>query len=324
MPVATLLPFPELPLVDRTDLSRLEASRSLDPGRQAELGQYLTPGAVASFMASLFDAFTPATRLLDAGAGIGSLVAAAVSEACVRPSPPARIETVAYELDGALVPYLKRTLAECEASCRKRGIAFSSEVVAADFIEAAVERIEGGLFTPKQAGFTHAILNPPYRKLNTDSETRSRLRRAGIETSNLYTAFVALAVKLLDAGGELVAITPRSFCNGPYFRPFREFILKETALRRIHLFESRTATFAEDAVLQENVIFHLVKGVAQGEVVVSAGAGPDDEMPSMRVVPFKQIVRPGDPQLFIHLVPDDAGRQNRRRIREPAVLAGGS
>jgi len=35
------------------------------------------------------------------------------------------------------------------------------------------------------------------------------------ETSNLYTAFLAIAIKLLEPGGELVAITPRSFCNGP-------------------------------------------------------------------------------------------------------------
>ena len=62
-------------------------------------------------------------------------------------------------------------------------------------------------------------MNPPYRKPRSDSAERSRLSAAGIETSNLYSAFVWLALKLLAGGGELVAITPRSFMNGSYFRP---------------------------------------------------------------------------------------------------------
>ena len=41
--------------------------------------------------------------------------------------------------------------------------------------------------------FTSAILNPPYRKIHGESTTRQRLRTIGIETGNLYTAFLALA-----------------------------------------------------------------------------------------------------------------------------------
>jgi adenine-specific DNA-methyltransferase len=40
---------------------------------------------------------------------------------------------------------------------------------------------------------------------------------------------------LLDRSGELVAITPRSFCNGPYFKPFREDFLEAMSLRRLHV-----------------------------------------------------------------------------------------
>jgi hypothetical protein len=80
------------------------------------------------------------------------------------------------------------------------------------------------------------------------------LRLAGIETVNLYSAFVALALTLMQPGGQLVAIIPRSFCNGPYYRPFRAFLLRHAALRHIHLFASRTKAFKDDDVLQENVI----------------------------------------------------------------------
>lgn len=104
------------------------------------------------------------------------------------------------------------------------------------------------------APFSHAILNPPYKKIRSESEHRLILRRLGIETVNLYAAFVALSLLLLRRGGQLVAIIPRSFCNGPYYRPFREFLLARAAIRHIHLFASRNKTFKDDDVLQENII----------------------------------------------------------------------
>lgn len=83
---------------------------------------------------------------------------------------------------------------------------------------------------------------------------------AGIETVNLYSGFMALALDLLKEGGELVAIIPRSFCNGPYYKAFREKILKDSSIQRIHVFDSRTDAFSDDGVLQENIIIHLIKG----------------------------------------------------------------
>ncbi len=51
------------------------------------------------------------------------------------------------------------------------------------------------LFAAPRRDFTSAILNPPYRKIHSDSTARQRLREIGIETSSLYTAFLALAVR---------------------------------------------------------------------------------------------------------------------------------
>ena len=36
---------------------------------------------------------------------------------------------------------------------------------------------------------------------------------------------------------KMVAIIPRSFCNGPYFKPFREQFFSMMSLRHIHVFE---------------------------------------------------------------------------------------
>src|SRR4029077_4797438 len=130
-----------------------------------------------------------------------------------------------------------------------------------DFIQEMSAPLARNLFCAPPPAFDAAIANPPYRKINTDSSERRALRSVGVETSNLYAGFIALIQRLLVPGGQLVGITPRSFCNGPYFRPFREDFLANLALQRIHVFDSRDAAFRSDKVLQENIIFHAVKGL---------------------------------------------------------------
>jgi adenine-specific DNA-methyltransferase len=151
-----------------------------------------------------------------------------------------------------------------------------------------------------------AIINPPYRKIRSHSSTRLLLRSAGIEASNLYAGFVALITRLLHKGGELVAITPRSFCNGPYFKPFRQDFLKAMSLRRLHVFESRSAAFSADAVLQENIIVHAVKGAPKPEhVIISSSSGAHGGAVTERKVDFREIVSANDAEQFIHLPTGD-------------------
>ena len=220
-------------------------------------------------MASLFDKdWVGPVRLLDAGAGVGSLTAAFVEEFCRSKSVVPSIDATAYELDPIMAEFLQTTLFDCERVCDTAGIRFSSEFLQMDFIETCTNQllsIPGPLFADSVPGlsFTHVIMNPPYKKIHSASVHRRQLQSVGIETSNLYTAFLSLAIKLLAKEGELVAITPRSFCNGPYFKPFRELLLGEMNLRRIHVFESRTDAFSDDEVLQESVIFHAVKNQSQ-------------------------------------------------------------
>jgi adenine-specific DNA-methyltransferase len=289
-------------LVESVDFLRLDASRALDPERQVAMGQFMTPPDVARLMASMFECRGKTLRLLDAGAGIGSLSAAWVAHLCARDERPAAISVVAYEIDPDLADRLRVTMDVCRAHCEDVGIAFTSEIHREDFIAVGVSA-EGRLFADSAIEpFDCAIINPPYRKLQTDSKTYRLLKSAQLETSNLYTAFLSIAVRLLRPTGELVAITPRSFCNGPYFLPFRRSFLEAMTLRRIHSFESRSQAFSDDEVLQENVIFHAVKTPArQGTVIVSSSLGPEDECSTWRELDFSRIVKPDDPDLFIHI-----------------------
>lgn len=300
-------------LVDGVDFLRLDANRKLDPARRSELGQFMTPPATARLMASMFEATFENIRLLDAGAGVGSLTAAFVDEVSARSRRPRTLHVTACEVDHELAEYLKNTLEQCRKTAEKQSIEFTSELIERDFIEDSARKLRQEMFAPFH-GFNCAILNPPYRKINSESEMRLMLREVGIETSNLYTAFLSLALMLLLPGGELVAITPRSFCNGPYFKPFRKQLLDTMTIRRIHVFDSRQAAFQEDEVLQENVIFHGMKGVHPRKVLISSSTGPEDDLITLREIEYPQLVAPGDPEYFIHIVPDQLGASVAEKI----------
>lgn len=303
-------------LVHRVDLLRVAATKRLDPAVRSELGQFFTPPAVAGLMASMFDLRADTVRLLDAGAGVGSLTAAWVSEASCREHPPKALSVTLVELDPNLIPHLKTMLEMCREECQQAGIAFSGTVIRADFIEAGANALSGYLFGSQFDRFDCAILNPPYRKVASDSQTRRLLTSIGVETSNLYTAFLAVAIRLLEPGGELVAITPRSFCNGLYFAPFRRDFLGTMSLRRIHAFESRKRAFSEDAVLQENVIVHAVKEAHSAHrVTISSSEGAEDDHFRLRELAPEQVVRPGDKDRFIHIVPDELEDRVAERMR---------
>ena len=275
--------------LDHADSVRREVAPLTTQMHKAEFGQFMTPASVARFMASLFPASDAAKcRLLDAGAGVGALSCAFLDRWKAGGFNFQSVEAVAYEIDEKLRGHLSRQLSAYDG--------VESRVIPGDFI---LMNTQGDLLN--RGGYTHAIMNPPYRKINSGSLHRRALRTMGIETVNLYSAFVALAVALAAAGGQIVAIIPRSFCNGPYYRPFRDFVFARAALKHLHLFESRNKAFKDDDVLQENIIIRLECGGKQGDVTVSTST--DDRFADLvtHSHPFNRIVFPDDPERFIHV-----------------------
>ena len=293
-------------LAEGTETIRLSVNNELDGERRSAMGQFMTPLATAKLMASMFDDLTGDIHLLDAGAGVGSLTAAFVEEACNRQTKPDAITANTYELEPVMVDALEVTTRLCRETCEQVGIGFKATLFEEDFIQHATSILMGDLFKKRSnLRFNRAILNPPYSKINSNSTTRQQLRSVGIETSNLYTAFVALTILLLDDGGELVAITPRSFCNGPYFKPFRDLLLKQMSIKQIHIFESRNKAFKGDSVLQENVIIHAVKAKTNGKILISSNACAEDTHIARRYAKRNEVIIPNDPERFIHIATSD-------------------
>ncbi|MCP4362907.1 MAG: N-6 DNA methylase [Chloroflexi bacterium] len=300
---------------------RTEAYEAVGDDSRSEHGQFFTPPSIAHMMAALFETFPSEIKLLDAGAGVGALTAAFVDELVIREELPEKISVTAYEQEVRFQPYLKETLAKCRTVCEQVGISFSCVIKTEDFVDAASAMLRPRLLEGQPQRFNCAILNPPYKKIHSQSAYRRRLREAGIETVNLYTAFLALVSGVLEPGGQMVAITPRSFCNGPYYKPFRKLFDSQMAFQHIHLFESRDKAFAGDDVLQENIIFHVLKTSSRQDVTITSSPNPREDICVRRTVLYERIINPNDPHLFIHITASDLDQNVADRMKQfPCTL----
>lgn len=283
---------------------------------RSEIGQFLTPATIAQFMSSMFEGGHQHVKILDPGAGAGALFAMCVETLISKENHPLSIKVVAYETDDAILPHLEETMKQCQSLCTSAGIAFQGIIKNEDFVSVAIEETRESIFAVPHELFTHAILNPPYLKINCQTALSRTLYSSDIEVANLYAVFVWLSMLLLEPCGQMVAITPRSFCNGPYFRKFRIAFLRMMSLKQIHIFESRKKAFGDDNVLQENIIYHAVRGFDKpNSITISTSDGLDFNKTYTLSVPYNRVVHPSDRDMFIHLDVDDADDSPAEQIK---------
>lgn len=299
------------PLREQMEHRRITHANETPPAIKQELGQYFTPGHIADFMASLFPKATGNVRVLDPGAGIGSLSCALAERIAAEEWVVDSISVDAYEIDTAIVGQLKDNLTGCfsDDDC-------NVNVLNGDFLSATAAAVSNGE-SPK---YTHVIMNPPYKKIRTASREREATKAFGLETVNLYTAFMGAAIVSTVDGGYIVAIVPRSFCNGVYYKPFREFLLERCAIERIHLFDSRDTAFKDESVLQENIIVMLRKNVSQGDVMLSYSKDGSLNDIQSRCVPFSAIVNPSDQEKYINIPPCEENKADNALDRMQSSL----
>jgi adenine-specific DNA-methyltransferase len=85
----------------------------------------------------------------------------------------------------------------------------------------------------------------------------------------------------------------------------------------VHVFESRDRAFADDQVLQENVIFSARKDRASStRVLVSSSTDVDSQDAESRLVAHDDLVHPDDSHVFIHIVPNGDGESVRLQMAD--------
>ena len=92
---------------------------------RSQIGQFLTPAAIAQFMSSMFETGPRHVRILDPGAGAGVLFAACVETMVSQKNRPLSIEVAAYETDGTILPYLDETMKRSQSLVFQMALCFT-------------------------------------------------------------------------------------------------------------------------------------------------------------------------------------------------------
>lgn len=246
-------------------------SRSYNIDIRKLKGQIFTPEQVSRFMASLFEIKTDTLRVLDPGAGTGILTAA-FCERLLTNEKIVSLTIDVYETDHNILLFLKKVLESCKAELECRGHKVEYNIYEKDYI-----LCNKNYFTKsdlmwmdiKPILYDYIISNPPYYKLNADSLQSTVMMGLISGQPNIYSLFMALSASMIKSEGEMVFITPRSFCSGLYYKKFRQWFLKNVQISNIHLFESRNEIFDHDEVLQENIIIKAKKTNKHENVIIS-------------------------------------------------------
>lgn len=256
-------------------------------------GQFFTPSPVSKFMSDLFLINKNSIRMLDPGAGTGILTAA-FCELLLDTDKKIDLTIDVYENDPNLIPLLKNVLNSCKNEMEEKGHDCEYTIYVRDFILQ-----NGGHFrnyTLHQIGkkrilYDYIISNPPYYKLNKDSIESAVMKDLVSGQPNIYAFFMALSTSILKPEGEMVFITPRSYCSGLYYSKFRKWFLDNIKIQNIHIFESRKDVFDQDGVLQENIIIKCKKNKNKDdEIVISSSNNKNlKEMKEIKVKKDKVI-----------------------------------
>lgn len=232
------------------------------------LGQYFTTDIVAKFMASFIELKENKTiRILDAGGGFGILTIASALQ-CVNLGSK-EIHSVIYEIDKDVASQLKANLVEASRCLNKKGVKFTFDLRISDFILSRPDKVD--------KPYHLSVINPPYFKYNCKSSIYSGATKDLFKGDpNIYASFMSVVGECLDKDGQMIAIVPRSFTNGLYFKGFRHYLNRHFSIDKIHIFRSRNNVFKELSVLQENVICSYFKKPQSKITVVSASNGFED------------------------------------------------
>ncbi|MHA4128155.1 Eco57I restriction-modification methylase domain-containing protein [Bacillus cereus] len=247
-------------LTNEVELLSVEKNNITTQKEKKERGQFFTSTAVAKLMVQMISFKKKNLQVLDPGSGTGILIAALV-ERVINENLKVNISVDLYENDSKTIPFLYKSMELCLVKMRENGNGFKYNIIEEDYIISHESYFEHSLFEEKFVSEKYDIVisNPPYYKLNKQHKYSKILKEYIFGQPNVYFMFMAVSERLLKQHGQLIFLTPRSYCSGPYFQKFRKLFFAKIQPSQFHLFESRKSNFPLEKILQENVILNGFK-----------------------------------------------------------------
>lgn len=278
-----------------------EYSASKDGNAKKILGQYFTDSPIAEFMSGLVDTsiLNPdLVRMLDSGAGHGMLTVSTAIH--LLNNGINNVEATLYELDDKIIDGLVDVLGKVKALFANEEKTFDYRIINDDFV----------LLRPDlREEYDVSVINPPYFKYSvTESPYSKRTADLFKGDPNIYASFIAITLSAMTANGQVVVISPRSFLNGLYFKGFRKYLLNNSKIDLVHIFNSRKDVFVDSDVLQENVIFKMIKTDENySRVTISTSDGISDlNNPKRTIYPREIIIDESNLEEIIR-IPENQG-----------------
>ena len=177
------------------------------------------------------------------------------------------------------------------------------EIIEDDFVKSNANRLTFNLDNfskSEQKLYDVVISNPPYFKINKTDLQLSKFKDIISGQPNIYFLFMAISAKLLNENGEMIFITPRSFCSGLYYSKFRKWLIDKVNFQNIHLFDSRKELFSTENVLQENIITKFTKK-EQIEIIISKTYNGDFSKREIVNVSKKDVIYRSNGHIFFRI-----------------------
>ena len=291
-------------LVDYAERLSDTYSRTHGTESRKKRGQFFTHKQVSRFMASLFALRHRRIRLLDPGAGTGVLTAAFCER--ILQEKPTQLVIDTYENDKNIIPFLNKVLDSCKAKLEKKGHKVKYRIIEKDFIlsNGAYFEKPNLFWKGEKPLYDFVICNPPYYKLNKDSPHSKVMDEIVSGQPNIYALFMSLSASMVKEAGEMVFITPRSFCSGLYYKRFRKWFLSKAQIANVHIFESRAEIFEKDEVLQENMIIRVkrVKAIDRNSrVTITTSRNKDLTEIRKLEVDYRDVISDRNGESFIRI-----------------------
>ena len=248
--------------------AKIRAEYSKPQITQKKIGQYFTGLETADYMAQMLQPVNaPVVRILDGGAGLGVLT----FSACMHylKQGHRRIHAILYEIDKNILSQLQENMNFISQIFKNKGGKFTFKIHNEDFVLSRPDK--------SQKPFDISSINPPYFKYNTKTSPYAGATQDLYKGNpNIYVSFMAIIAKCLKPQGQMVAIVPRSFTSGLYFKNFRQYMRKNMSLNQVHIFKARDKLFKKSEVLQENIICHYTKQKQKPYIKISSSIGYED------------------------------------------------